>query len=153
MPAELCTTPTLAPTLGVIATSMAPLKEPLVPGLSCGVRRVDAGDGRRLQVMNRAEQTFGVSPSPLHARAVPQPQCHVCPRTYAPFLPLRQTMARTQAQSLSLEETSSSFYHLLNKHEDQATVMFPSLLQEFKKPWTPQFYGNLPFSGGYRSQN
>lgn len=62
-------------------------------------------------------------------------------------------MTGTQAQSLSLEETSSSFDYLLNKHKGQTIVMFPSLLQEFKKPWTPQSYRNLLFSGGYRSQN
>lgn len=31
--------------------------------------------------------------------------------------------------------------------------MFSSLLQEFKKPWTPRSYGNILFSGGYRGHN
>lgn len=148
--AELRITPAPAPTLGVIAAFMAPVREPLVSE----IRWVDARDGWWLRIMNRANPRHVPTPSVCPCSP---PALVLCPSLYLHTLPATQADdGWVPTQSLSLEETSSFLNflnHLLNKHKDRTTVMFPSLLQEFKKLWTPQSYGNLLFSGGYRSQN
>lgn len=61
-------------------------------------------------------------------------------------------MVRTPAQTLSLQEISSCFDHLLSKHRDWTTAVVPALLQEFKKPWATHSCGNLLLCHGRRNQ-